>query len=82
MKTYQRVIFSLCLMFALAIVLAPSVLAVTPSASSTMDTILGAVISSVVDLATIFFTTYWPYLLVAALIVAFIVGFKKLLHGK
>ena len=62
------------------IVSAASVFADVPSASSTMDTIMGVIITTTVDLATSIFTTYWPYILVFGAIVGLIGVFKKFVH--
>lgn len=51
-----------------------------PSASSTLSTIMGVVVTSTVDLATTVFTTYWPYVLVIGIIAGLIGVFAKLTH--
>lgn len=51
-----------------------------PTASSTLSTIMGVVVSSTVDLATTVFTTYWPYVLVIGIIGGLIGVFSRLTH--
>lgn len=51
-----------------------------PSASSTLATLMGVVVSSTVDLATTVFTTYWPYVLVIGIIGALVAVFARLAH--
>jgi len=51
-----------------------------PTASSTLSTIMGVVVSSTVDLATVVFTTYWPYVLVIGIIAGLIGVFARLTH--
>ena len=48
------------------------------SASNDLTTIMGAIITSSVDLTTSVFTTYWPYVLVIGIIGALIVVFVRL----
>jgi hypothetical protein len=51
------------------------------AATSTLATIGGSIVSTVVDLATTVFTDYWPYILVAGVIVALAAGLKKLVFA-
>jgi len=51
-----------------------------PSASSTLDTIMGSIINTTVSLATTIFTTYWPYVLVFGVIAGLIGVFGRFLH--
>jgi hypothetical protein len=51
-----------------------------PSATSTLDTLGGVIITTVVDLATVIFTTYWPYVLVFGVLIA-LAAFGKRLIG-
>jgi H+/Cl- antiporter ClcA len=51
-----------------------------PTASSTLATLMGVVVSSTVDLATTVFTTYWPYVLVIGIIAGLIGVFARLTH--
>lgn len=51
-----------------------------PDASSTLATIMGSVVTSSVDLATIVFTTYWPYVLVIGIIAGLVGIFARLAH--
>jgi hypothetical protein len=51
-----------------------------PTASSTLAVIMGVVVTSTVDLATIVFTTYWPYVLVIGIIAALVGVFARLTH--
>lgn len=57
-----------------------SSMAVTPSASSTLDTIMGTIIDTTVSLATTIFTTYWPYVLVFGIIAGLVGVFARFLH--
>lgn len=41
-----------------------------PSATSTLDTIGGTMITTMVSLATTVFTTYWPYFLVVGVLIS------------
>ena len=41
-----------------------------PSATSTLDTIGGSMIETMVSLATTVFTTYWPYFLVVGVLIS------------
>lgn len=51
-----------------------------PSASATLATIMGSVVTTTVDLATTIITTYWPYILVISIIGALVGAFAKLAH--
>lgn len=51
-----------------------------PSASSTLATIMGTVVTTTVDFATMVFTTYWPYVLVVIIISGLMGVFYKLVH--
>ncbi len=51
-----------------------------PSASSTLAVIMGSVVDTVVNLATIVITTYWPYVLVISIIGGLITAFRKFAH--
>lgn len=51
-----------------------------PTASSTLATIMGSVVSTSVDLATTVITTYWPYVLVIGIIAGLIGVFARLAH--
>ena len=77
MKTKILVVFGAIGAFVLSAV---SCLAEVPSATSTMDTIMGTVISTSVGLATTIFQTYWPYVLVIGAIVGLVYLFKRLVH--
>jgi hypothetical protein len=62
------------------VVSAASVSAAVPTATSTLDTLMTIIIGTTVDLATVIFTTYWPYILIfgiIASIVAVAVHFLK-----
>lgn len=52
--------------------------AAVPSASTTLDTIMGIIITATVGLATTIFTTYWPYILVVGAIIGLVAVFKRL----
>lgn len=52
----------------------------TPSATSTLDTLAGTIINTSVSLATTVLTTYWPYILVFAVLAALIAVFTKFVH--
>lgn len=41
-----------------------------PSATSTLASIGGVMINTMVDLTTVIFTTYWPYFLVVGVLVS------------
>lgn len=49
-----------------------------PSATSTLATLMAVVINSVVDIATVVFTDYFPYIIVIMVVLALIKWFKKL----
>lgn len=51
-----------------------------PSATSTLATIMGSVVSTTVDIATTVFTTYWPYVLIIGVIAGLIGVFARLTH--
>ena len=51
-----------------------------PTASSTLATLMGVIVSSTIDLTTIVFTTYWPYVLVIGIIAGLIGVFSRLTH--
>jgi len=51
-----------------------------PSASSTLATIMGSVVTTTVDLATTMITTYWPYVLVISILGGLLVAFSRLAH--
>lgn len=55
--------------------------AAVPSATTTLDTIMGIIITTTVSLATTIFTTYWPYILVVGVIVGLIAVFKRLVNA-
>jgi len=40
-----------------------------PSATSTLATLGGVIINTMVELATVVFTTYWPYFLVVGVLI-------------
>jgi hypothetical protein len=48
-----------------------------PSATSTLDTLGGSIVSTTVNLATTVIETYWPYILVVGVITALAVALKK-----
>lgn len=50
-----------------------------PSATTTLDTIGGTVITTGVGLAQTVFTTYWPYFLVGGVIVGLVYFVKRLI---
>ena len=52
-----------------------------PSATSTLATIMGIIITTTVNLATTIFTTYWPYILIIGVILGLIHWFKKLVSA-
>jgi phage-related protein len=62
------------------VVSATSVFADVPTASSTLSTIMGVIISTTVDLATTIFTTYWPYVLIFGIIAGLVGVFARFLH--
>jgi hypothetical protein len=51
-----------------------------PSATSTLSTLGGAIITTSVDLATTVITTYWPYILVFGVLVAIVGVAVKFSH--
>lgn len=51
-----------------------------PTASSTLATIMGVIVSTTVDLATTLFTTYWPYVLIFGIISGLVGVFARFLH--
>ena len=51
-----------------------------PSASSTLATIMGVIVTSTVDLVTIVFTTYWPYVLIVGIISGLVALFRRFAH--
>lgn len=55
--------------------------AAVPSATTTLDTIMGIIITTTVSLATTIFTTYWPYILIIGVITGLIVVFKRLVSA-
>ena len=53
-----------------------------PSATSTLATLGGVIITTIVDLATTVFTTYWPYFLVVGVLVSLVgLGYRLLRIG-
>jgi hypothetical protein len=62
------------------VVSATSVFADVPTASSTLSTIMGVIISTTVDLATTIFTTYWPYVLIFGIIAGLVGVFARFVH--
>ena len=50
------------------------------SATTTLNTLMGSVVTTTVDLATIVITTYWPYVLVIGLLGALVAKFSGLVH--
>jgi hypothetical protein len=63
-----------------ALALGSFVGAQTPSATSTLDSIMGVIISTTVSLATTIFTTYWPYVLIFGVIAGLVGLFAKFVH--
>lgn len=54
-----------------------------PSATSTLATLGGVIITTIVDLATVVFTTYWPYFLVVGVLVGLVaLGYRVLRIGR
>jgi len=49
-----------------------------PSATSTLDTLGGVIITTMVDLATTIFTTYWPYFLVGGVLIGLVYLAKRI----
>ena len=54
---------------------------IMPSATSTLATIGGVIVNTVVDLATVIFTTYWPYILVFGVIISLALWGKRLISA-
>lgn len=54
--------------------------AATPSATSTLDSIMTVIINTTVSLATTIFTTYWPYILVFGVIAGLVGVFARFVH--
>lgn len=53
-----------------------------PTATSTLATLGGVIITTIVDLATVVFTTYWPYFLVIGVLVSLVgLGYRMLRIG-
>jgi hypothetical protein len=50
-----------------------------PSATSTLATLGGTIINTVVSLAQVIFTTYWPYILVFGVIISLAIWGKRLI---
>jgi len=50
-----------------------------PSATSTLATLGGVVINTMVDLATVVFTTYWPYFLVGGVLIGLVFLAKRVI---
>lgn len=50
-----------------------------PTASSTLATLGTVIVNTVVDLATVIFTTYWPYILVFGVIISLAIWGKRLI---
>jgi hypothetical protein len=51
-----------------------------PDASTTLATIMGTVVTTTVDLVTIVFTTYWPYVLIFGIIAGLVALFTRFAH--
>jgi hypothetical protein len=51
-----------------------------PSASSTLATVMGSVVTTTVDLVTTVITTYWPYILVIGILGALVAVFTRFAH--
>jgi hypothetical protein len=51
-----------------------------PTATSTLATIMASVVNTTVDLATIIFTTYWPYVLIIGIIASLVGLFARFAH--
>jgi hypothetical protein len=49
-----------------------------PSATSTLATLGTVIINTMVDLATVVFTTYWPYFLVGGVLIGLVFLAKRL----
>lgn len=54
--------------------------AAVPTATSTLDTLGGTIVATIVDFATIVFTTYWPYALLAIVLTGLIGLGYKMVH--
>ena len=53
-----------------------------PTATSTLATLGGVIISTIVELATTVFTTYWPYFLVVGVLIGLVgLGYRLLRIG-
>ena len=50
-----------------------------PSATTTLATLGGVIVNTVVDLATVIFTTYWPYILVFGVIAGLAMWGRRLI---
>jgi len=48
-----------------------------PTATSTLSTLGGVIINTGVDLATVIFTTYWPYILVFGVLISLAVWVRR-----
>ena len=51
-----------------------------PSATSTLDTLGSTIINTMVDLATVVFTTYWPYFLVGGVLIGLVYLAKRFIR--
>jgi cell shape-determining protein MreD len=51
-----------------------------PSATSTLSTLGGIIVNTFVDFATMVFTDYWPYMLVATVLAGLIFAVVRVLH--
>lgn len=51
-----------------------------PTATSTLSTIMGSVVTTTVDLVTVVITTYWPYILVIGILSALVSAFVRFAH--
>lgn len=51
-----------------------------PSATSTLSTLATVVVNTGVDLATVIFQTYWPYVLVFGVLISIAVWIKRAVH--
>jgi hypothetical protein len=52
-----------------------------PSATSTLATLGGVIIGTIVDLATVVFTTYWPYFLVFGVLTGLVLLGKRVIFA-
>jgi hypothetical protein len=50
-----------------------------PTATSTLATLGTVIINTVVDLATVVFTTYWPYILVFGVLISLAIWGKRII---